>query len=68
MPEGDFVPYAVAGSRTPPRDWWRDFSLARRLIEEWVKYRASAMMAGEPAPQAASPSPKGDDPKPKATR
>jgi len=67
MPEGDFVPFAVAGSKTPPRDWWKDFSLARRLIEEWVKFRASALMAGEPTAKLASPAPKGDDAKPEAT-
>jgi len=65
MPEGDFVPFAVAGSKTPPRDWWRDFSLARRLAEEWVKFRASALMAGEPRTQHASPAPNADEPKAK---
>jgi uncharacterized SAM-binding protein YcdF (DUF218 family) len=67
MPEADFVPFAVAGSKTPPREWWRDFALARRLAEEWMKFRAATVMSGEPIAKHALPAPKGDASKPKAT-
>lgn len=67
MPEAEFLPYAVAGSKTPPRDWWRDFSLARRLAEEWMKFRASSLMGGEPVAPSSSPPPSGS-PRPTATQ
>lgn len=57
MPEAHFIPYAVASSRTPADDWWRDPETARRLFEEWLKFRTSAML-GTPkqgAPHAGPP-------------
>ncbi len=51
MPEADFVPYAVTSMKVAPRDWYKDGSTARRLFEEWAKYRlASLRMAPDKTP------------------
>ena len=61
MPEADFVPYAVTSMKVAPRDWYKDGSSARRLFEEWAKYRlASLRMAphanpGDPAQARGAP-------------
>jgi len=54
MPEGEFVPYAVPSSSTPPHDWYRDGPTARRLFEEWAKYRVASFLAGKAANQPVS--------------
>jgi uncharacterized SAM-binding protein YcdF (DUF218 family) len=59
MPEAEFIPYAVPSMKVAPRDWYKDGAAARRLIEEWAKYRvASLRTSPAPAPtvkaQAAS--------------
>jgi uncharacterized SAM-binding protein YcdF (DUF218 family) len=59
MPEAEFSPYAVASSKVPPRDWWKDGAVAKRFAEEWMKFRLSAMVGGEPvASDTLSPSPR----------
>jgi uncharacterized SAM-binding protein YcdF (DUF218 family) len=50
MPEGEFIPYAVASSTARPRDWYHDLPTARRLFEEWAKYRVSSLRGAPPAP------------------
>lgn len=47
FPEGQFIPYAVRSTRVSPRNWWRDPLTARRLLEEWAKYRFASI---RPAP------------------
>jgi uncharacterized SAM-binding protein YcdF (DUF218 family) len=53
MPEGEFVPYAVASGQARPRDWFRDPTVARRMFEEWAKFRVASLRAG---PATAEPS------------
>lgn len=45
MPEGVFIPHAVESTRVPPRDWYRDGPTAKRLFEEWMKYRVASFRA-----------------------
>ena len=45
MPEGHFIPHAVTTTKVRPRDWFRDPATARRLIEEWAKYRIASLRA-----------------------
>lgn len=56
MPEGEFLPYAVASTKGRPRDWYRNPDTARRLLEEWAKYRVASLRAGgsSAAPSSAS--------------
>jgi uncharacterized SAM-binding protein YcdF (DUF218 family) len=76
MPEAEFLPWAVGSLKVPARDWWRDFGTARRLAEEWVKYRASKTLGGGPAaiPQPVVPTsppvavPTSASPSPSATK
>jgi uncharacterized SAM-binding protein YcdF (DUF218 family) len=56
MPEGDFSPYAVPTTDIPPHDWYRNGATARRLIEEWAKYRVASLIAAQAAKSAASQS------------
>lgn len=46
MPEGDFLPYAVASGDGRPGDWYRNPNTARRLIEEWAKFRVASILKG----------------------
>ncbi|MBI1360869.1 MAG: YdcF family protein [Alphaproteobacteria bacterium] len=51
MPEATFVPYAVSSTKVAPRKWYSDGATARRLFEEWAKYRvASLRLGGKPKP------------------
>lgn len=52
MPEGRFIPHAVTTTKVRPRDWFRDPATARRLIEEWAKYRIAAWRAQQTAEAA----------------
>lgn len=45
MPEGHFIPHAVTTTKVRPRDWFRDPDTARRLVEEWAKYRIAVLRA-----------------------
>ena len=45
MPEGEFIPQAVASSRTPARDWLFVPEMRKRMFEEWLKYRAAQVRA-----------------------
>jgi uncharacterized SAM-binding protein YcdF (DUF218 family) len=45
MPEGHFIPHAVTTTKVRPRDWFRDPATARRLIEEWAKFRIASLRA-----------------------
>lgn len=47
MPEGEFIPHAVASLKVPANRWYTDLSTARRLIGEWIKYRVAALRAGD---------------------
>jgi hypothetical protein len=49
MPEGRFIPHAVPTANMRPRDWYRDPPTARRLIEEWMKFRIAAFRAAQEA-------------------
>jgi len=49
MPEGQFIPHAVATADVRPRDWYRDPATARRLIEEWLKFRVASFRAAQKA-------------------
>jgi uncharacterized SAM-binding protein YcdF (DUF218 family) len=55
MPEADFIPHAVATTRVPPRDWWRDQPTARRLVEEWAKFRIASFRASQTVPTPPPP-------------
>jgi uncharacterized SAM-binding protein YcdF (DUF218 family) len=46
MPEADFMPYAVASMKVAPRDWYKDGPTARRLLEEWAKFRLAGLRLG----------------------
>lgn len=54
MPEADFMPYAVASTRVAPRDWYKDGATARRLLEEWAKYRIARLRLGSAVDTTAS--------------
>jgi len=47
MPEGHFIPHAVTTTKVRPSDWYRDPATARRLIEEWAKYRIATLRPGQ---------------------
>jgi uncharacterized SAM-binding protein YcdF (DUF218 family) len=47
MPEGHFIPHAVTTTKVRPGDWYRDPATARRLIEEWAKYRIATLRPGQ---------------------
>lgn len=54
MPEASFAPHAVASMKVPPGLWYSDPVTARRMLEEWVKYRIAGLRAQRPArPEAA---------------
>lgn len=53
MPEGEFIPHAVHTLQARPADWWRNPELARRLVEEWAKYRIASLRA-QPSRAAAT--------------
>lgn len=55
MPEGEFIPHAVQTLSAPPRDWWRNPALGRRLFEEWMKFRIASMRAANTAPATPQP-------------
>jgi uncharacterized SAM-binding protein YcdF (DUF218 family) len=50
MPEGYFIPHAVTTTKVRPSDWYRDPATAKRLIEEWAKYRIASWRAGPAGP------------------
>jgi uncharacterized SAM-binding protein YcdF (DUF218 family) len=50
MPEGHFIPHAVTTTKVRPGDWYRDPATARRLIEEWAKYRVATLRPGPAGP------------------
>lgn len=52
MPEGEFIPHAVASLKVPANRWYTDGSTARRLLGEWIKYRIAALRAGDGPSQA----------------
>jgi uncharacterized SAM-binding protein YcdF (DUF218 family) len=52
MPEGHFIPHAVTTTKVRPRDWFRDPATARRLVEEWAKYRVASLRTQQPAEPA----------------
>jgi uncharacterized SAM-binding protein YcdF (DUF218 family) len=54
MPEGRFIPHAVTTAEVRPRDWYRDPPTARRLLEEWMKFRIAAFRAAQEAPDGAA--------------
>jgi uncharacterized SAM-binding protein YcdF (DUF218 family) len=54
MPEAEFVPYAVTSMKVAPRNWYKDGPTARRLIEEWAKYRLAGLRLGHENGQAVS--------------
>lgn len=49
MPEAELLPYAVLTTRVRPADWYRNPPTARRLFEEWLKYRVAVFRAGPAA-------------------
>jgi uncharacterized SAM-binding protein YcdF (DUF218 family) len=53
MPEGHFIPHAVTTTKVRPSDWYRDPATARRLLEEWAKFRIASFRAGQTGPIAA---------------
>jgi uncharacterized SAM-binding protein YcdF (DUF218 family) len=59
MPEGHFIPHAVTTTKVRPTDWYRDPATARRLIEEWAKYRVATIRPAPPQATAAAPNPQG---------
>lgn len=59
MPEGRFIPHAVTTADVRPRDWYRDPPTARRLLEEWLKFRIAAFRAAQEASPGPSAGPKG---------
>ncbi|MEP7210951.1 MAG: hypothetical protein ABI740_08960, partial [Alphaproteobacteria bacterium] len=50
----DFLPYAVTSMKVAPRDWYKDGSTARRLLEEWAKYRIASLRMAPAANQTVS--------------
>ncbi len=57
MPEGEFVPYAVQTTHVRPRDWYRDSATAKRLFEEWMKFRVASVRAARDTASIPAPSP-----------
>lgn len=57
MPEGNFLRHAVTTTKVRPADWYRDPATARRMIEEWAKYRIATL---RPGPAGALPVDEGD--------
>jgi uncharacterized SAM-binding protein YcdF (DUF218 family) len=55
MPEGHFIPHAVTTTKVRPSDWYSDPPTARRLIEEWMKFRIASFRAGRSAPIGSGP-------------
>ena len=54
MPEGHFIPHAVTTTKVRPSDWYRDPATAKRLLEEWAKFRVASFRAGQSAPIASA--------------
>lgn len=54
MPEGYFIPHAVTTTKVRPVDWYRDPATARRLLEEWAKFRVASVRAGQTWPIGSS--------------
>jgi uncharacterized SAM-binding protein YcdF (DUF218 family) len=52
MPEGHFIPHAVTTTKVRPADWYTDPQTAKRLLEEWAKYRVATW---RPAPSSEPP-------------
>lgn len=50
MPEANFVPYAVSSTKVAPRKWYSDGATARRLFEEWAKFRVVSLRLGSAKP------------------
>ena len=50
MPEGHFIPHAVTTTKVRPADWYTDPQTAKRLLEEWAKYRVATWRPG-PQPE-----------------
>jgi uncharacterized SAM-binding protein YcdF (DUF218 family) len=51
MPEGEFLPHAVVTMKGKPSDWYHNGPVAKRLLEEWAKFRvASLLRPSEPKP------------------
>lgn len=48
MPEATFAPHAVASMKVPPELWYSDPITARRMLEEWVKFRIAGLRAHRP--------------------
>jgi len=46
MPEARLTPYAILTTRVRPGQWYTNPSTARRLFEEWLKYRVAVFRAG----------------------
>jgi len=59
MPEAHFIPHAVTTTKVRPSDWYRDPATARRLIEEWAKYRVATIRPTPPQATAAAPASQG---------
>ena len=54
MPEGHFIPHAVTTTKVRPGDWYRDPATAKRLVEEWLKFRIASFRAGQSSPIASA--------------
>ena len=54
MPEGHFIPHAVTTTKVRPGDWYRDPATAKRLLEEWAKFRVASFRAGPSGPIASA--------------
>ncbi len=52
MPEANFVPYAVSSTKVAPRKWYSNGATARRLFEEWLKFRVVSLRLGSTKPTA----------------
>jgi uncharacterized SAM-binding protein YcdF (DUF218 family) len=68
MPEADFLPYAVTSTKVAPRNWYKDGPTARRLLEEWAKYRLALLRTAPGGGQTASARNNGDATGNQATR
>jgi len=44
MPEGQFLPHAVVTMKGKPSEWYHNGPVAKRLLEEWAKYRVASIM------------------------
>jgi uncharacterized SAM-binding protein YcdF (DUF218 family) len=54
MPEAEFLPYAVTSTKVAPRNWYKDGATARRLFEEWAKYRIARLRLAPEKTRAAN--------------